>query len=180
MQDKGCDSFILDLRNNPGGLVRAGLDIARLWLPGEAAILTVEGRDQNGTAAAMQVSLAQRSITHRAISLLCCNAVQHAWRLSRHLAHDKRSPSVIVPDFLCMYVLRNKICIADITPYVMAFSVAVCYHMLMNWWSIMQVSHIGLDSRKQCAPAESGPGSWSSHDNCPLGSIGQRRQCLCQ
>lgn len=56
MQDKGCDSFILDLRNNPGGLVRAGLDIARLWLPGEAAILTVEGRDQNGTSAAMQVT----------------------------------------------------------------------------------------------------------------------------
>ena len=37
--------------------MRAGLDIARLWLPGEAAILTVEGRDQGGTAAIMQVSV---------------------------------------------------------------------------------------------------------------------------
>ena len=76
MQDKGCDSFILDLRNNPGGLVRAGLDIARLWLPGEAAILTVEGRDQNGTAAAMQVSLAQCCITHRAIAFAYSVAMQ--------------------------------------------------------------------------------------------------------
>ena len=76
MQDKGCDSFILDLRNNPGGLVRAGLDIARLWLPGEAAILTVEGRDQNGTAAAMQVSLAQRSFTHRATAFAHCVTMQ--------------------------------------------------------------------------------------------------------
>ncbi len=55
VQERGCDSFILDLRNNPGGLVRAGLDIARLWLPGEAAILTVEGRDVAGTAAVLQV-----------------------------------------------------------------------------------------------------------------------------
>ena len=55
MQERGCDSFILDLRNNPGGLVRAGLDIARLWLPGETAILTVEGRDAAGTSAMLQV-----------------------------------------------------------------------------------------------------------------------------
>lgn len=57
MQERGCDSFILDLRNNPGGLVRAGLDIARLWLPGEAAILTVEGRDVAGSSAVLQVCL---------------------------------------------------------------------------------------------------------------------------
>lgn len=57
MQERGCDSFILDLRNNPGGLVRAGLDIARLWLPGEAAILTVEGRDVAGSTAVLQVCL---------------------------------------------------------------------------------------------------------------------------
>lgn len=56
LQEQGCDSYILDLRNNPGGLVRAGLDIARLWLPGEASILTVEGRDQAGSPAIIQVA----------------------------------------------------------------------------------------------------------------------------
>ena len=35
--------------------MRAGLDIARLWLPGETAILTVEGRDASGTSAMLQV-----------------------------------------------------------------------------------------------------------------------------
>lgn len=64
MQERGCDSFILDLRNNPGGLVRAGLDIARLWLPGEAAILTVEGRDVAGSAAILQVCSAFPSACH--------------------------------------------------------------------------------------------------------------------
>ena len=35
----------------------SGLDIARLWLPGEAAILTVEGREVAGSAAVLQVCI---------------------------------------------------------------------------------------------------------------------------
>lgn len=55
MQRGGAEGFILDLRNNPGGLVRAGLDIARLWLDGNAAIFNVQGREDNGHMAIMQV-----------------------------------------------------------------------------------------------------------------------------
>ena len=44
LQAGGAEAFILDLRNNPGGLVRAGLDIARLWLDGNSAIFNVQVR----------------------------------------------------------------------------------------------------------------------------------------
>ena len=33
LEKQGAESYILDLRNNPGGLLQAGIEIARLWLP---------------------------------------------------------------------------------------------------------------------------------------------------
>ena len=43
----GADAFILDLRNNPGGLVRASMEVASLWLPGAArpTLFNVEQRN---------------------------------------------------------------------------------------------------------------------------------------
>lgn len=38
---QGAESFILDLRNNPGGLLQAGIEIARLWLPQGTIVYTV-------------------------------------------------------------------------------------------------------------------------------------------
>jgi carboxyl-terminal processing protease len=40
-QDQGADEYILDLRENPGGLVRAGLDIADMWLDGALVPQTI-------------------------------------------------------------------------------------------------------------------------------------------
>jgi carboxyl-terminal processing protease len=41
LADQGAESFILDLRNNPGGLLQAGIEIARLWLPQGTIVYTV-------------------------------------------------------------------------------------------------------------------------------------------
>lgn len=38
---QGVDGYILDLRNNPGGLLTAGIEIARLWLPEGTIVYTV-------------------------------------------------------------------------------------------------------------------------------------------
>lgn len=42
LEQQGAESYILDLRNNPGGLLQAGVEIARLWLdPGSTIVYTV-------------------------------------------------------------------------------------------------------------------------------------------
>ncbi|ELS00082.1 carboxyl-terminal processing protease CtpA [Gloeocapsa sp. PCC 73106] len=41
MQQQGAKGYILDLRNNPGGLLQAGIEIARLWLDDGTIVYTV-------------------------------------------------------------------------------------------------------------------------------------------
>ena len=47
MEDQGVHSYILDLRNNPGGLVKAGLDVAQIWLDGDETVVNTIDRDGN-------------------------------------------------------------------------------------------------------------------------------------
>ncbi len=41
LEDQGAEAYILDLRNNPGGLLQAGIEIARLWLDQGTVVYTV-------------------------------------------------------------------------------------------------------------------------------------------
>ena len=41
LEKQGADAYILDLRNNPGGLLTAGIDIARMWLDEGTVVYTV-------------------------------------------------------------------------------------------------------------------------------------------
>jgi carboxyl-terminal processing protease len=41
MEDAGAEGYVLDLRNNPGGLLQAGIEIARMWLPEGTIVFTV-------------------------------------------------------------------------------------------------------------------------------------------
>jgi carboxyl-terminal processing protease len=40
-EEEGANAYILDLRNNPGGLLQAGIEIARLWLNEGTIVYTV-------------------------------------------------------------------------------------------------------------------------------------------
>jgi carboxyl-terminal processing protease len=56
LKQQGATGYVLDLRNNPGGLVQAGVEIARQWLNNGAIVYTVDRKgaideiDANGTA----------------------------------------------------------------------------------------------------------------------------------
>ncbi|KAG4982603.1 hypothetical protein JHK82_027455 [Glycine max] len=47
LENQGVHSYILDLRNNPGGLVKAGLDVAQMWLDGNETLVNTIDRDGN-------------------------------------------------------------------------------------------------------------------------------------
>ena len=49
LEEQGAEGFVLDLRDNPGGLVSAGVEVARLFLEEGSTIVKQEGR-ADGTA----------------------------------------------------------------------------------------------------------------------------------
>ncbi|OWY65072.1 carboxyl-terminal protease [cyanobacterium TDX16] len=48
LEKQGADSYILDLRNNPGGLLQSGIEIARLWLDEGTIVYTVNRQGIQG------------------------------------------------------------------------------------------------------------------------------------
>lgn len=49
LEKKGADAYILDLRNNPGGLLTAGIEIARLWINDGTVVYTVNRQGSLGS-----------------------------------------------------------------------------------------------------------------------------------
>jgi carboxyl-terminal processing protease len=49
LEKQGADAYILDLRNNPGGLLQAGVEIARLWLNEGTIVYTVNREGTMGS-----------------------------------------------------------------------------------------------------------------------------------
>ncbi|MBD2390488.1 MULTISPECIES: carboxyl-terminal processing protease CtpA [Aphanizomenon] len=49
LEKKGASAYILDLRNNPGGLLQAGIEISRLWLESGTIVYTANRQGIQGT-----------------------------------------------------------------------------------------------------------------------------------
>jgi carboxyl-terminal processing protease len=57
LEKQGANSYILDLRNNPGGLLQAGIEIARLWIDSGTIVYTVNRQGILGSFEASGQSL---------------------------------------------------------------------------------------------------------------------------
>ena len=56
-EDQKVDGYILDLRNNPGGLLQSGIDIADLWLDPTPVVYTVDRHGLLGSFASVNPAL---------------------------------------------------------------------------------------------------------------------------
>lgn len=57
LEDQKADAYILDLRNNPGGLLQAGIDIAKLWINDGTIVYTVNRQGALGAYEATESAL---------------------------------------------------------------------------------------------------------------------------
>ncbi|MBD2294581.1 PDZ domain-containing protein [Anabaena sphaerica FACHB-251] len=59
LEKKGAAAYILDLRNNPGGLLQAGIEVARQWLDSGTIVYTVNRQGIQGNFEASGSSITQ-------------------------------------------------------------------------------------------------------------------------
>lgn len=59
LEEKGASAYILDLRNNPGGLLQAGIEVARLWLDSGTIVYTANRQGIQGSYEAWGPALTQ-------------------------------------------------------------------------------------------------------------------------
>lgn len=49
LETQGAEAYVLDLRNNPGGLLQAGIEVARLWIEQGTVVYTVNRQGVQGS-----------------------------------------------------------------------------------------------------------------------------------
>ncbi|XP_065857785.1 carboxyl-terminal-processing peptidase 3, chloroplastic [Euphorbia lathyris] len=85
LETEGVHSYILDLRNNPGGLVKAGLDVAQMWLDGDGTLVNTIDRDGNMLPINMQNG---HAITHDPLVVLINEGSASASEILAGALHD--------------------------------------------------------------------------------------------
>ncbi|MEO1592361.1 MAG: carboxyl-terminal processing protease CtpA [Cyanobacteria bacterium J06632_22] len=59
---RGADGYVLDLRNNPGGLLQAGIEIAQMWLEDSTIVYTVNRQGMFESFEARSGALTERPL----------------------------------------------------------------------------------------------------------------------
>lgn len=85
LENDGAESYILDLRNNPGGLVKAGLDVAQMWLDGNEVLVNTIDRD----GSTLPISLMNgHALTHDPLVILVNGGSASASEILAGALHD--------------------------------------------------------------------------------------------
>lgn len=85
MESEGVQSYILDLRNNPGGLVKAGVDVAQIWLDGNETVVNTIDRSGN----LLPINLSNgHALTHNPLAVLVNEGSASASEILAGALHD--------------------------------------------------------------------------------------------
>ncbi|WIA14626.1 hypothetical protein OEZ85_003131 [Tetradesmus obliquus] len=104
LERSGVAGYILDLRDNPGGLVKSGIDIARLLLDGHPTLFAITGRDgeplQEVTLGSDEddapgPAAAAEALTHRPLVVLVNKGSASASEILSGALHDNQRAMII-------------------------------------------------------------------------------------
>ncbi|MBW4540483.1 MAG: PDZ domain-containing protein [Myxacorys chilensis ATA2-1-KO14] len=90
LESQGADSYILDLRNNPGGLLNAGVEIARLWLDDGTIVYTVNRQGTIGSFEALGGAL-----TNDPLVVLVNQGTASASEILAGALHDNKRAAIV-------------------------------------------------------------------------------------
>ncbi|MER3492659.1 MAG: peptidase S41 [Mastigocladus sp. ERB_26_2] len=87
LNGKQVDGFVLDLRGNPGGLLQASIEIARMWIDNGAIVRTVDRRGGSEESKANHTALTNRPL----VVLVDNNSASASEILTGALKDNKRA-----------------------------------------------------------------------------------------
>nr|WP_041462557.1 carboxyl-terminal processing protease CtpA [Chroococcidiopsis thermalis] len=90
LEKQGADAYILDLRNNPGGLLQSGIEIARLWLDEGTIVYTVNRQGIQGNFEAFGSAL-----THDPLVVLVDRGTASASEILAGALQDNRRAKIV-------------------------------------------------------------------------------------
>ncbi|MEL6223285.1 MAG: S41 family peptidase [Cyanobacteria bacterium J06627_8] len=90
LEDQGVDGYILDLRNNPGGLLQAGIEIAKFWLTDSVIVHTVNRYGIQDT-----VDTYDQALTDRPLIVLVNHGTASASEILSGALHDNHRATIV-------------------------------------------------------------------------------------
>lgn len=90
LEHQGAEGYILDLRNNPGGLLQSGIDISRLWLDSGTIVYTA---NRNGIQDRFDAS--NTSLTHDKLVLLVNSGTASASEILSGALQDNHRATLV-------------------------------------------------------------------------------------
>ena len=93
LNSQGVDSFVLDLRGNPGGLLYASIDIARMWL-NEGKIVETIDRDEKDE----QITANQTALTDLPLAVLVDKGSASSSEILAGALQDNQRATIIGTD----------------------------------------------------------------------------------